>query len=216
AKRLGLPVLAFLVLLGAHPRPPVLAAPPTPPIRVIPGTPFQFNFFFHNRFGFVPPVYPVAPYPYPAPYAPYYPAPYGGDYGDPFGGYLKGTADVINSQGQYQINTQQSYLLREQVRAAQLANRRTAFDLYFYEQARLPNLNDQREAVQRDELRRGENDPPLTEIWSGKALNALLLNLQRLKKEGKEGPGVPLTAELLRDINLTTGKGTPGMLKTTI
>src|SRR5438132_1022105 len=49
--------------------------------------------------------YPTSPY-----------ATYPGYYADPYGGYLSGAADVINAQGQFLVNTQQAYRMREQVR----------------------------------------------------------------------------------------------------
>ncbi|MBY0525623.1 MAG: hypothetical protein K2R98_19615 [Gemmataceae bacterium] len=134
---------------------------------------------------------------------------------DPFSGYLRGSADVINAQGQYLVNSQQSFLLKEQVRAAQLDNRRRAFDEFLYERANTPTLNDQREMAIRDELRRSRNDPPLTEIWSAKALNDLLADAVKLQGKKVQGPNVPLDEELLKQINVSAGDGSGnfGLLK---
>lgn len=145
-------------------------------------------------------------------------SPYGG-YGsyilpDPYGGYLKGAADVINSQGKYLVNTQQAYLMKEQVRASQIENRRRIFDEWLYERANTPTLNDERERIIREEVRRSRNDPPLPEIWSAKALNDLLADAQKLQGRKVQGPNVPIDEEVLKKINLTKGDGSNfGLLK---
>jgi hypothetical protein len=153
-------------------------------------------------------------YSYPAPYPYFYPpfagySPYG--YGpyllpDPYG-YLKGTAEVINSQGQYLKNVQEAYLLQEQVRKAQLENRRRAYDEWLWERSNLPTLNQERERTQREELRRSLNQPPATEIWSGKSLNDILANLLDLRSKGYEGPEVPVDASVLKKINVAVSRG---------
>jgi hypothetical protein len=147
----------------------------------------------------------------PSPF-PYYPG-YG--YYDPYGGYLSGAADVINAQGQFMMSTQQAYLQREQVRQARLENRRRTFDEYLYEREHRPTLEDERERARLENLRRSRNDPPITEIWSGKALNDLLLAIQQQQAKGQRGPTVPLDEETLKNINVTTGanSGSLGVLR---
>lgn len=140
---------------------------------------------------------------YPPPY-PYYP---GYTY-DPYGGYLSGGADVINAQGQFMVSTQQAYLMREQVRQARIESRRKSFDEYLYERERRPTLEDERERARLENLRRSRNDPPITEIWSGKALNDLLLAIQQQQAQGRRGPTIPLDEETLKSINVTTGANT--------
>jgi hypothetical protein len=167
------------------------------------------------------PVPPVLPPPVMGPYSPmggpgFFPYnPYG--YGpDPYGGYLNGAASVITAQGQYLINNQQAYLLREKVRSAQIENKRKTFDEWLYERANLPSLNEQREKAREEEIRRSLNTAPLTEVWSGKSLNDILANIQNLRNKGYEGPNVSLSTDLLRQINVTTGaagSGNPGLLK---
>lgn len=133
---------------------------------------------------------------------------------DPYSGFLRGTADVINAQGQYLVNTQQAYLAKEQVRSAQIENRRRIFDEWLYERANTPTLNDERERMIREEVRRSRNDPPLPEIWSAKALNDLLSDAQKLQGKKVAGPNVALDEEVLKKINLTRGDGSNfGLLK---
>lgn len=146
----------------------------------------------------------------PSPY-PYYP----GYYSDPYGGYLSGAADVINAQGKFLVNTQQAYLTREQVRQARLDNRRNSFDEYLYERERRPTLEDERERSRLENVRRSRNDPPITEIWSGKALNDLLLAIQQQQAKGLHGPSVSLEEDTLKNINVTSGasSGSLGLLR---
>lgn len=134
---------------------------------------------------------------------------------DPYGGYLRGSASLVNAQGQYLINSQQAYLLKEQVRASMLENRRRVFDEWLYERANTPTLNDQREQLVRDELRRSRNEPPPTEIWSGKALNALLENTIKLHGKKINGPDIKMDEDVVKKVNLTSGReGTNfGLLK---
>ena len=153
------------------------------------------------------------PFPPPRPSGPYSPYmnmggffpwnPY--SYGDAYGGYFSGAADVINAQGQYLINNQQAFLLREKVRSAMIDNKRKTFDEWLYERANLPSLNDQREKAQEEEIRRSLNNAPLTEVWSGKSLNDLLTHVQELRNKGYDGPDVPLSSDLVKQINVTSG-----------
>src|SRR5208283_1300435 len=141
---------------------------------------------------------------------------YGYNFGDPYGGYLNGTAGVINAQGGYLIQTQQAYLEREKVRNAQLQNRRAAFDEWKYEKANTPTLEEQREETRMQNVMRSRINPPITEIWSGKALNDLLVQLQQLQSRGLPVPAVYLNQELLPEVNVTSGATSSGfgMLKT--
>jgi hypothetical protein len=143
-------------------------------------------------------------------------SPYNGGY-DPYGGYLRGQADLASSLGHYLINEQRAYLVREQVRQAKIETRRRAFDEYLYERRNAPTWEDDRERLLALALRRSRNDPPLTEIWSGKALNDLLADVQKYR--GKVSPGLApafeLDEDLIKRINVSAGKapGSAGLLK---
>jgi hypothetical protein len=158
--------------------------------------------------------YPYGGYGYPYYYPSYgyggygYPQAFGAYAGsDPSAEYLQGTANVIDAQGRYLVDTQQAYLLKEQVRQAQIANQRRAFDEWAYERARTPTLNEQREREQREELRRDLNNPPLTEIWSGSVLNVILADVQGLLSRGIEGGKLALDADVVARLNVSDGKG---------
>lgn len=145
------------------------------------------------------PVYPTNPYV---------------NYNGPYGGYLSGAADVINAQGQFMTSQQQAYLQREQVRQAKIDSQRKQFDENLYERANAPTLEDERERARIENLRRSRNDPPITEIWSGKALNDLLLAIQHQFDRNIQGPKVPLEASVVQHINVTGGQtnGSLGVL----
>jgi hypothetical protein len=133
------------------------------------------------------------------------------NYNGPVGGYLSGAADVVNSQGQFMQSQQQAYLTREQVKQASIESRRKNFDEHLYERANAPTLEDERERARLENLRRSRNDPPITEIWSGKALNDLLLAIQQQLARNVQGPSVPLEPSVVSHINVT-GSQTGGSL----
>jgi hypothetical protein len=149
--------------------------------------------------------------------APNYGSPYGGGayIPGPVGGALSGAADVINSQGKFMVYQQQAFQMREQVRQAKIETRRMNVDEYMYERAVLPTMEDERERVRLESLRRARNNPNPTEIWSGKALNDLLLSIQQQQARRLAGPEVPIDPEILRHINVTSGQnsGSVGMLR---
>jgi len=147
---------------------------------------------------------------YASPYSSYY---------DPYSGYLRGGADVINAQGRFLVNTQQAYLTREQVRSERLANRRKVFDEYLYEREKTPTAEDDRQKHQLEQLNRSRNNPPVTEIWSGKALNDLLADLRKLPPSKPEAgqlvnvQQLPLDEDGLKHLNVTKGNGNIALLK---
>jgi hypothetical protein len=143
----------------------------------------------------------------------YYP-PYG-YYESAYGGFLRGNADVISASGQYLINYERAKLGREAVRQARIDTRRKLFEEYLYERANTPTLEDERERAIDLERRRAVNDPPVTEIWSAKALNDLLFDVQKLQGKGIAGPPVRLDEDILKRINVSAGKtpGNVGLLK---
>jgi hypothetical protein len=147
--------------------------------------------------------------------SPYYATSPYGRVGGAYAGYLSGAADVISSQGQYAVDFQQGKLVKEQVNSAKTDNRRKQIDEWLYERAVLPTTEDERERTRMENLRRSRNDPPVTEIWSSKALNDLLSSLQKTAYRGPAGPDVPLDSDLIGHINVTSGatQGSLGLLK---
>lgn len=144
------------------------------------------------------------------PFFPYYNLP------DPFSGNLYGSAAIINASGQYMISTQQSLLMREQVRREKIENRRRVIEEWLWERNNLPTAQDEFERNQRLELRRQQNDPPVNEILSAQALNVLLIDIQKHMGSSDSGPEMRIDEELLKRINVTPpGKGSAniGLLK---
>jgi hypothetical protein len=137
---------------------------------------------------------------------------------DPFGGYLSGAADAIRSQGQFQIDYQKAKLTKEQAEQAKIETRRKSFDEWLYERAHRPTYEDERERLLQEKIRRSRNDPPPGEIWSGKALNDLMVGIRRMQAQGIQGPTVPLDPAMLKQINVSagatgTGTGSIGLLR---
>jgi hypothetical protein len=157
------------------------------------------------------------PYASGAGYGDYY-NPYGYGYYDPFGysGYLRGGADVINAQGRFLTSTQQAYMMREQVRSERIANRRKIFDEYLYEREKTPTAEEDRQKHLLEQLNRSRNNPPVTEIWSGKALNDILADLRKLPPPKPDSGNLvntqqlPLDEDGLKHINVTAAAGNTG------
>ncbi len=143
--------------------------------------------------------------------------PYGSYYEDPNGAYLRGLGQVTDSQGRFMVNQQQAYLLREQFRSQKIATDRKAFDEYLYERLKTPTAEEERRRLQTQAVQRALNHPPVTEIWSGRALNDLLEDLQAQPTGTDSAAGssqsISLDEEGLKHINVTKGAGNIGLLK---
>jgi hypothetical protein len=137
-------------------------------------------------------------------------------YQDPFNAYLTGAADVIRSQANYMVSAQQANLVKQQVQRDKIENRKRFIEQWLYEREKLPTAQDDRERVDRMELRRIRNNPPATEIYSATALNRLLNQLERLPA-GAHGDAAqfPLPEDLASRVNVTPPNraGNSGLLK---
>ena len=152
--------------------------------------------------------YPGNPYGYGG-YNPY--NPYGG-YGYGYGGnsaygVLQGASSYVQAQGQLMLNVQDAKLKQQQVARSALDTKRKTFEEWQYEQANTPTLEETRAKTREQQVLRSRNDPPLTEIWSGKSLNDLLINLKTMPYGS--GPTVMLDPDVLKHINVSTGRGAP-------
>lgn len=116
-------------------------------------------------------------------------------------------AAVIRAQGQFMLDNQKALLMREEVRAKRMENRRKQLEQWMWERENLPTLQDEREKAQRLTLQHARNTAPLTEIWSAKALNDLLAHAKQLSSAGNPAADFPLNSELLAKIHVTSGKG---------
>jgi hypothetical protein len=145
---------------------------------------------------------------------------YGGGYGypysiNPFNGYLTGAAGVTTANANYQLTTQQARLEREKANQEHMQTRRKIIEEAEWERGRQPDPEKVREADIEAQLNRARRDPPLTEVWSARSLNALLNHLAAQKGQLAKGPAVPLDEETLKSINLTPGdsRANAGLLK---
>jgi hypothetical protein len=155
---------------------------------------------------------------------------WGGGYGGyPYGDYpysywpdansasLYASSEVINAQGQFLVNQQQAYQMREQYRQARLETRRKALDEYLYERELTPTAEADRQRSLREQVLRSLNNPPVTEVYSGLALNTLLgdlrQNLGQQQGATLRTHALPLDEATLRHINVTKGPGNLSILK---
>lgn len=136
----------------------------------------------------------------------------------PIAGYMRGYADVINSVTKGSIDEQQSMMMREYVKREKLETQRRAFDQWHYIRERMPTAEDDRQRDVAIQVRRALNDPPVSDIYSGRAMNVLLDDLG--KRLGKDGApqGAPISLrgdDVVAHLNFTgqENKGNPGMLK---
>jgi hypothetical protein len=121
---------------------------------------------------------------------------------DPYASALMGAADIINSQGKFLINNEQSWLMHEQQKQARIETRRKLFDESNYERENTPTAQDLRERDQKTLYRRSITNPPTNEILSGDSLNTLLDHLTKMQASGSRGTSVPLEDTTLRQINV--------------
>jgi hypothetical protein len=139
----------------------------------------------------------------------------GGGYGNGYGGYGGGNT-VLDGLGRMEIYQQEAFLLREQNRAANVVSRRKTFDEYLYERDNSPTPEDDRQKLASIELERSRNNPPLTEILSGKSLNALLSDLSKLAPADSarlQKFPLPLGEDTLAHINVSQAAGNLALLK---
>ncbi|GIW78255.1 MAG: hypothetical protein KatS3mg105_0062 [Gemmatales bacterium] len=151
--------------------------------------------------------------PPPPPYYPYYPYNY---VPSVYGDYLRGLSSLVDSGGRLMVTTQEAYLMQEQVKREKIANRRRVLEQWLWERNNLPTPQDEFERLQKLELRRAQNDPPVNEIFSAKALNDLLIDVQKLQGQGIEGPTIILSEDILRHINVVppgNGSANAGLLR---
>ncbi len=149
----------------------------------------------------------------PVPYNPY--NPYNSAYADPYGGYLRGVADLVNSQGQYMMQEQQARITQNQADSGRLDLRRKAWEQAAWEQKMTPSVEQMRQYEMKQQLSRAISNPPANEVWDGTALNNIFDSLRDRQAAGAKGPNVPLDPETLKKINVLVsgGNGNVGLLK---
>jgi hypothetical protein len=127
---------------------------------------------------------------------------------------LHGAAAVIEAQGDFLVKREQAARMREDLRRERLKTRRAVLEHLEWERDFFAgDLNRRRERLRKNELDRNLIDPPLTEVWSGNALNSLYTELS--EKPGlSENGSTPIEPEWLQHVNITvTGGGNVGPVK---
>ena len=140
----------------------------------------------------------------------------GGGGGGGAGSYFQGVSSMTNANAQYYFTTQQARLGKEQVENAKVANRRAKFDEDMYEKANTPTRAELDEKDRQEALRLSRNNPANGDIWSGRALNTIFNSIQKTEATtGLKAKSVPISEEILRHLNLTTGTaaGSVGIFK---
>lgn len=137
---------------------------------------------------------------------PAYPSTIYAPYNGVVGGTLSGASDVINAQGQMMVNQQQAYQMKEQYKQQKIVTRRQSLDESLYERAVMPTVEDDRERNRLENLRRARNNPNPTEIWSGTAINNVLLGIQQQIAQNVRTPDVPIPQGVIEHINVTAGQ----------
>ena len=157
----------------------------------------------------VPQRVPVGvPTPVPVP-VPGYPATY---VQDRVNGALTGVADLTTATAQSYQTIEQAKLTQEEVTRSRIDTRRKLNDEMAYEYANRPTQGKMIAEEQAARIQRSRNNPPLTIIWSGDALNDLLAAIQTNETNfGVRGASVYLDEDGLPRINLTAGT-TPGSI----
>jgi len=136
-------------------------------------------------------------------------------YADPYGGGLRGAADAIRGQGQFEQDFQKARLANQEVERSKLDTRRKIYDEWLYERANTPTVVDIQEKTQKLEQRRALLGMPLSEVLSGYALNTILDDLRKRANWAAKDPYGPIDPEVLRQINVTSQSsgGNVGVLK---
>jgi hypothetical protein len=124
----------------------------------------------------------------------------------PDGSHLFGMAAYTRALGQYLNDVQRARLGQEAARQARFETRRKELELWQWERDQMPTPQDLRERELEYELRRSI-DPPSTDIWSATALNHLLRDAQKIQVRGVAVRSAPISADVLRRVNVTSGTG---------
>jgi hypothetical protein len=142
---------------------------------------------------------------------------------NPYQGYLSGAADITRAQADYYQTIQQAKLTRQEAIRSSIQTRRAMIEEAEWERAHMPDPEKIRQQALEREIDRARNSPPPTDVWSARALNALLRHLitqqGQLMSQQEKGrvrvPDVPLSEDTLEHINLTVGdsRGNVGLLK---
>lgn len=143
--------------------------------------------------------FPVQPQPFP-----FYPPVWQSGFGP--GAVLNGQANLLQAQGQNTIMVEQARVEREKALQAKQDTRKRTFDQMMYEKANTPTFTENQEKINAMLLRRVMTMPSDAEVISGRSQNIILPFLRNLSLQGSQGPVVPIDQDMLKKINVSTGK----------
>jgi hypothetical protein len=134
---------------------------------------------------------------------------------DSYQGYLYGAAAVTSANGQYQVQIQQARLLHEQYRQAAANTRRKIAGEARPERKNRPAAQELHDPDRTRALERARQDPPLTDLLSGRALNDLYRHLASEQGQDRTGPTVDISEDVLKKVNLAPrdSRANVGLLK---
>jgi Spy/CpxP family protein refolding chaperone len=142
---------------------------------------------------------------------------------NPYQGYLSGAADLTRANADWYQTISQAKLTRQEAIRSSIQTRRAMIEEAEWERAHMPDPEKIRQQALEREINRARNNPPDVDVWSARALNALLRHLiaqqgQLMSQQEKGGvrvPDVPLSEDTLDHIRVTVGdsRGNIGLLK---
>jgi hypothetical protein len=157
----------------------------------------------------VPPPTSVTAAPYVPTSAPAYPPPFYPGYGYPYyniqppaAANLEAMASLTSATGQYWNDIQKARITREQSRQMAMDTQRKQIEFELWYEGVRPTAPKMKAAEAASDLDWARNNPPNTEIWSGRTLNVLLRSIFSTPEPGR-GPTIPLDPTTLRGLNLT-------------
>lgn len=131
------------------------------------------------------------------------------------GGYLRGAADVIDSQGRYLLQRQEAFSERERARQARIETNTMLFDEIMRRRDLIPTPEELRQKANQQLLEASLNNPPSRNVVNGTALNSILDALRLVPNGRKPSSPVTLPNDVVEKINLSKGKysGNLGLLR---
>jgi hypothetical protein len=124
---------------------------------------------------------------------------------NPYQGYLQGAASLTRANAEYYQTLQQAKLTRQEAIRSSLETRRAMIEEAEWERAHMPDPEKIRKRTLERELTTARISPPPTDIWSGRALNALLRHLITQLGDGAKGPRLPISEDVAKHINVKVG-----------
>jgi hypothetical protein len=124
---------------------------------------------------------------------------------NPYQGYLQGAADITRANAQYYQTLQQAKLTRQEAIRSSLETRRAMIEEAEWERQHMPDPEKIRQRTLQRELTTARASPPPTDIYSGRALNALLRHLITQIGDGAKGPRIPIGEDVTKHVNVKVG-----------